>query len=318
MKRKIEKTRKSLYSKKKQSGHILRKILLITILCYFCFFIFLFLTDRFHGILDKIVTLVLHQDNHFGGEIWLSIVFSSITSIPGIISGVLALLQTKRLHELEGRYHRPSLGLQKAEIKVTWIRDKQYSRISADYHRDKLVERVLGGDPEQTRANLMTFNLDIEIKNDIGVINMVPERIEFIFRQETYTVNFYDMPDEWKQYRVCAPEYSKDRYLFCIRWELFPYSIKGSRDTTNTEEKDTETRFWESIEQFTNYENRLDNDYYSLLTKVIVNVYYEYAPVKYETAVGTISWTADDGAGRHGAEACRITHSGIFTYRDTV
>ena len=291
----------------RQSAHILRSSAIISLFCYISFFIFLFCADGFYGTLNTIVTGILGKDNHFSGDTWFSIVASSITSLPGIFCGVLALLQTARLHQLESRYHRPSMGLQEAEMKVTWIRDRQYNGITTDYRRDKFVRRALGKDPEQTRSNLMTFNLDLEIKND-----------EFVFRHEAYTVSFCDLPDEWKQYRRCEPDYSKGRYLFHIRWELFPYSIEGSRDNVNTEEKDTETRFWESIEQFTNYENRLDKDYYSLLTKVIVNVYYEYAPVKYETAVGTISWTADDGAGRHGAEARRITHSGIFTYRDTV
>lgn len=302
----------------RQSAHILRSSVIISLFCYIGFFIFLFCADGFYGTLNTIVTGILGKDNHFSGETWFSIVASSITSLPGIFCGVLALLQTARLHQLESRYHRPSMGLQGAEMKVTWIRDRQYKGITTDYRRDKFVRRALGKDPEQTRSNLMTFNLDLEIKNDVGVTDIVLDRIEFVFRHEAYTVSFCDLPDEWKQYRRCEPDYSKGRYLFHIRWELFPYSIEGSRDNVNTEEKDTETRFWESIEQFTNYENRLDKDYYSLLTKVIVNVYYEYAPVKYETAVGTISWTADDGAGRHGAEARRITHSGIFTYRDTV
>lgn len=302
----------------RQSAHILRSSIIITLFCYTIFFIFLFFADAFYGKLNTIVIGILRRDNHFSGETWFSIVASSITSIPGIFCGVLALLQTARLHQLESRYHRPSLGLQIAEMKVTWIRDRQYNGITTDYHRDKFVRSALGKDSGQTRANLMTFNLDIEIKNDVGVTDIVLDRIEFVFQHETYTVNFCDMPDEWKQYRRCEPDYSNGRYLFHIRWELFPYSIEGNRDNVNTEEKNTETRFWESIEQFTNYENRLDKDYHSLLTKVIVNVYYEYAPVKFETAVGMISWTADEGAGRHGAEACRITHSGIFTYRDTV
>lgn len=318
MKRKKERNKRIRLWLLRQSVHILRNSIIITLFCYTFFFIFLFYADGFYGRLNTIVTGILGKDNHFSGETWFSIVASSITSIPGIFCGVLALLQTARLHQLESRYHRPALGLQKAEMKVTWIQDGRHDRITADYHRDKFVKRALGKDPEQSRANLMTFNLDIEIKNDVGVTDIVLERIDFIFRQETYTVNFCDMPDEWKQYRMCEPDYSKDRYLFHIRWELFPYSIEGSRDNGNTEEKDIETRFWESIEQFTNYENRLDMDYDSLLTKITVNVYYEYAPVKYETAVGTISWTADDGAGRHGAEASRVTHSGIFTYRDTV
>lgn len=305
-------------SGRKWSDHILRKIILFTILGYLCFFVFLFLADKFHGILDKIVAFFLGQDNHFSGEIWLSVVFTSIAAIPGISCGALALLQTQKLHKLEERYHRPSLALQKAEMKVTWIRDRQCKRITADYRRDKFVKSALGKDPGRTGANLMSFNLDIEIKNDVGVTDIVLEQIEFIFRNETYTVGFSDMADEWKQYRGCEPEYSKDKYLFHIRWELFPYIITGSKDSANAKEKDTETRFWESVEQFTNFENRLDSDYFSLLTKVIVKVYYEYAPKEYEIASGTISWTADDGEGRHGAEAGRVTHSGIFTYRDTV
>lgn len=304
--------------RKKQSEHILHKGIGITVLCYILFFVFLYCADRFYDILDKIVMLFLGRDNHFSGETWLSIVFSSVTAIPGISCGVLALLQTQRIHKLEARYHRPSLGLQKAEMKVTWIRDGQYTGLTADYHRDKFVKAALGKDPEQTKANLMTFNLDIEIKNDVGVTDIVPEQIEFVFRHETYTVNFYDISDEWKQYRICESDYDRDRYLFRIRWELFPYSLKGSKKDRNMEEKDTETRFWQCIELFTNFDNRLDEDYRNLYTKVTVKVYYEYAPEGYEVAIGSISWTADDGAGRHGAEARRLTHSGIFTYRDTV
>lgn len=298
--------------------HILRTGVIITLLCYIFFFAFLFFADGFYDILNKGVTFILRRDNHFSGETWFSAVASSVTAIPGIYCGVLALLQTKRLHDLEARYHRPALGFQGAGMKVAWIRDMQYSEMTADYHRDRFVECIKRKDPWGTKANLMTFSLDIEIKNDIGVTDIIPEQIEFIFRNETYTVNFYEIVDEWKQYRTCRPDYNRDRYLFHISWELFPYCLKGSRDQINTEEKDTETRFWESIELFTNFENRCDRDYFSLLTKIFVKVYYEYAPAEYNMAVGTISWTADDGAGRYKAVAERRTHSGIFTYRDTV
>ena len=261
------------------------------------------------------MTWMLGKDNHFSGEIWFSVMSSGIAAVPGIVCGVLALVQTQKLHEMEARYHRPSFGLQGAEMEVVWIWDKQYCWTEELFQRNRYVEWVKEKGHGHMYPNLLALKLDIEIKNDVTVENIVIEEIRFQFVDRTYILNFDEMPDRWKQYRRCRLIYQQGKYLVRLIWELYPYTLT-EENKGNVIEKDIESRFWKDIELFTNYENRLDMDYQEVLMRVTARVYYEYAPKKYEIVIGRIAWDVNDGKGRNKAKAKRSTCSGVFTYRD--
>lgn len=271
--------------------------------------------DKFHDKLATLTGCILREDNFFSGETWFSVIASSIVAIPGIFCGVFALWQTQKLHELESRYHRPSLGLYEAKLKVIWTHSRHYTRISKDCHRDKYEKWALDKKFVPETANLMNLSMDIDIKNGIEVTDMRLEQIEFIFQSERYQMTFESMDPEWEEYRISEPIYRDGRYMFRINWEVAPYILK---DADGVSGKDIDKRFWDCIEQFTNFENRLDMNFLKLRTRMTIKVYYEYAPAEYERVIGSIFWRANDGEGRSNAEASRCTKSGIFTYCNEV
>ena len=289
------------------SRHVFLKSLFITLICYLIFFAFLFCGDKFYDIMDNIVEHLLGRGNHFSGEAWYTTVAASVAALPGILCGVLALLQTQKLHKLEARYHRPAFVLRHAWMRVIWIHSCLYSSKGRNYRRAKYEKWAKGTEENPSMANLLTFEIELEVKNDITVLNMIPEQVIFQFPEENFTINFLELPEKWTPYRSVIPKWDREKYLLCISWELFPYEIEGKT-------RDEESKFWESMERFTNYGSWCNVNYKSLLTELTVRVYYEYAPVGYERVTGRLFWKVDEKCVRQGAEVVRSTNSGIFTY----
>lgn len=67
----------------------------------------------------------MRDSHHFDGSIWytgmITIVAAIIAAIPGIICGILALVQSQRLHELEDRYHLPVFTIQNISLRAREI-----------------------------------------------------------------------------------------------------------------------------------------------------------------------------------------------------
>lgn len=88
--------------------------------------LFLLNMDRYHDCFQRfVIRNFIGQKNYYGGEAWFSatatLIGGLISAVPGLMCGILALLQTQRLHKLEARYHRPSLKVKNARFYCAYL-----------------------------------------------------------------------------------------------------------------------------------------------------------------------------------------------------
>lgn len=279
----------------------------VTIVCVVIALLILVQMDRLHDSMKGILEFFsLGEDIHFSGDTWFSIAASGIVSIPGILCGVIALAQADWLYYLENRYNKPMLGFHSAKMKAVWMDHPKYGldKGNKDYKDIRFEDWMV----TENCQNRIAFEMEIEIKNEIELSNIEIEQINFIFMDGEYIFKLKDILEKYKFHRRVERKYEEQQYKCLIYWELYPYEYI-SREKTEDE-------FWKRIDYFTNYERYLVDDYKELTTIIRAKVYYQYSASEYENIEGRLTWKADNGGGRYGSEAERVTYSGVFLYPD--
>lgn len=278
--------------------------MLITTLVLVAVFFLMYQIDVNHSFIDQKVEKLFKKPNYFKGEIWFSVIATCLAAVPGVLCGVLAIIQTNRIHKLEERYHRPILSLLRADMNVEWIQLKNYQSKSSDMVLDRYIKEIKDN---SKLANYLELQLNFEIKNEIEVKEITTEKVIFYINGVTYPFQIIDSDICRDRFRYFSRQIVNGERRYFIKCVLYPYKL--GKHFHGSEED-----FWNGIENFTNYENRQDDEFIKIKTELIAKVQYEYAPKKGETIMGRIYWNASSGGGRVGTLAKRGTVDGYFTY----
>lgn len=255
-------------------------------------------------------------NNFFSGDTWFSIIGSFVIGIPGILCGILALIQTDRLNRFEQRYHRPNLGLRSASLKYKrWDTDFDCNAQQSHDERMRAIElksqfeKICKTDQKlKGMQALLDLELEFELKNDIEVSNMVLVEIIWEFGKKRYHFSMQNKEIEQalKPRRKFRRETQDDHYMIRVREELFLCaSSEGENDS-----------FWDAVEYFANYNNHKRFDYKELTLELKIQEFYQYCPTEYDEISVKTEWDAGRGyEERPGAGITHHTNSGFVFYQ---
>lgn len=261
--------------------------------------------DMKHSWVDSFLESHMNITNYFKGEVWFAAAATCIAALPGMYFGLLALHQTRINFQLESRYHRPSIRLNHAWIKVERIHDSTYKEDKGELFR-RYIEKLRKVEPQ---VNLITCILDIEVLNDIEIQKIVLKKLDFYLGNKVFSLELSDTWEEMKplRRRCFRRGIENGKRVYSIEWDLYPYILQK----INLDGKEGE--FWHTLDCFLNYENR-QIDVYGIMDMLVeAVVYYEYAPHKFETIYGLIHWEYQQ-ASRVGAHAEAESCNGYFSY----
>ena len=271
-------------------------------------FVMLIIIDVFHAEIDGLIFRFFGVNNHFGGEVWFAVIATCFAAIPGMICGFIALVQTKRIHELEDRYHRPSLRLREAMMEVYWIRKSMYENcVLGDARKRHFADRML--EDEKFKGSFLRLTLEMESKNDVEVETMEIKEITFDMANVKYRLVPGTLKEDIFLKRNCdfSRKFEDEKYLYCIDCVMYPYEFHADKGIG-------EEKFWNAIEKFTNYQGNLDDEYETIEMVIETDVYYEYAVNGCEKVIGKILWNCHQGTGRCGVRAESRSNNGFFAY----
>lgn len=282
--------------------------ILVTLICILLLFGILLLIDFKHTEIRQIVGRCFGKTNYFKGEIWFTVIATCFAAIPGMICGFIAIVQTKRIHDLENRYHRPSLRLRNALMEVYWLRTSYYKEyVFRDKKKRHIANQILKD--EGYKGDLLAFSLELESKNDIEIDMIEIEDIFFRMNDMEYRLVLKKLEPDIFENNNCefSRRFKDEKYLYYIECVVYPFEF-------STESGFGEEKFWQGIEMFTNYQGRLEDEYKNIETTFNLKIYYEYAPKGFENMMGKIFWNCHEGAGRYGVRAEGRSENGYFRY----
>ena len=274
-------------------------ISLIVLILLFVFIIgvslFLLSMDKYHDCYQNfIINHYLKRNNYYDGTAWLSVtatlIGAFISAVPGFICGILAMKQTHRLHELEARYHRPALEIEKVELSFTH-QDRVYR--DGEYHLEGFDREQRYGVIEakkQPFAWYMNLRADLSLNNEVGVQHIDITSVTFSFPNA----------DTKKEYKLSLSKLSpnsnsatirsfkrtikKDHAVYILSYCLNPFTLKPS---------DAEDDFNESIRNFAFYSEAHDPRFLQLDLSATMNISYDYLDRKSEECLLRIAFEAN-------------------------
>ncbi len=229
-----------------------------------------------------IIKNCLKRDNYYDGEIWFSaaatLIGALISAVPGLMCGILALVQTQRLHSLEARYHRPMMEIEKAGLSFVKLRnirdDNDILRI-----KDFDMRQRYGVYEAEKQSSEWWIDLELVLfsNNGIAVKNMDIESVTFAFPDADYDQE-YELrlaPLDGNAARTRKFERNKqgERAVYTLTWSLNPF--------VPFKQCDKQSGFPQSINEFVFYKREGRNSEYSHMNlSVKMNVDYEYREEK--------------------------------------
>ena len=152
------------------------------------------------------------------------------------------------------------------------------------------------------------LSLELESKNEIEVETIEIDSITFFMAGVTYPLELKPLEPDWLLKQNCefSRKFENEKYLYCVECVVYPFTLKNPGVT--------QEMFWDAIEKYTNYDNRLEDEYETIELRMDTKVYYEYAAHGFEKVVGRIFWNCHQGAGRHGAVAEGQSNNGYFRF----
>ena len=259
--------------------------------------IFLLSIDKYHEFYRTIVKYFLHKDNYYDGETWFSVVATlvgaAISAAPGLICGVLALVQTQRLHDLEVRTHRPVLETAKitlsfAKIDHIFKDDKLSSEILA-----RLARREYSGLYEAKKQQSAWW-IDLETvlfsQNEIAVKYMEIESVALTFPdakpEKSYKL-FLKPPDNSRaRLRNFSRKIENGHIAYNLLYCLNPFTLELT---------DEQNAFESVVSQFCYIGESWDPALLYMELDVHMNVSFEYEGPQKVKCTLRIAFDADDG-----------------------
>ncbi len=265
--------------KKRKSIH--KSILIIILICLVCLMFsiisaiiglgFLIVVDGQYEWFRESLVELLQRDNHFDGDLWFSAVVSLIGAIisatPGLLCGVLALVQTNRLHKLDDRYHRPMIDLDLAEVKFVKVRNM--NDILENMHLDSRQTHSLRETEKQKLKWLIDLKIDFFIKNEIAIKEVYIQYIDIYFAKEVYRLEWSSKNDNIFSKRHKTWDYKKQlkdgRTVHTLLWNFYEFNLSQQKE-----------RFWDELGEFALYEEHRNPDYSHMTMEIYMRVRYEY------------------------------------------
>lgn len=272
--------------RKKGTARRVRVFLFVLIVGVFCVlgsfcggFLVLMYVDKHYEYLRSTLIDWLRKDNHFDGSLWFSAVATFIgaliSAVPGLLCGLLAYIQTERLHEVEDRYHRPWLELDEAEVSVIMLRNKKGElqkscREILDglpwtaYRYHRTVEAAI----DRQSWLYIVLKIDFHVKNEVTVKRVSVREVDFLLEKEKMEWILTGKKENTAESRREIWELNKQikdgETRYTLEWILCPF-----------EEKATE-KFWYNMRDFVLHEGICNSICQHLELNAHLNVEYEY------------------------------------------
>jgi len=261
-----------------------RVFLFALVVVFFFLFSFLILiaVDKHYAWFRSVLVRFLKADNHFDGSLWFStaatFVGGLISAVPGLMCGLLAYIQTERLHELEDRYHRPGLELDEAKVSIIVLRDKKGDLVKSPkcilgelsdmpYRYRRTVEEVI----ERQYPFYVVIKADFHVKNEVTVKRISVRQVDFLIGEEALEWVLAGKKGRAAEDRRKIWEFSKrieqGQTKYTLEWILYPSKKKATPD------------FWFAMRDFTMYTDIRDSRFRNLELNVHMGrPYTSYVP----------------------------------------
>ncbi len=259
--------------------------------------IFLLSVDKYYEFYRTIVRYLLHKDNHYDGEVWFSVaatlVGAAISAAPGLMCGVLALVQTQRLHDLEVRNHHPVLETEKITL--------SFAKIDHIFKEDKLPPEILAhlerrelSGLYEAKKQLTAWWIDLEAvlfsQNEIAVKYMEIESVTLTFPdakpEKSYKL-FLESPDNsCARLRTFSRKLGNGHIAYNLSYCLNPFTL---------EQTDEQNAFESVVSQFCYISESCDPALLHMELDVHMNVSFEYEGQQKVKCTLRIAFDADDG-----------------------
>lgn len=271
--------------------------------------IFLLSVDKYHEFYRTIVKYFLHKDNYYNGETWFSVVATlvgaAISAVPGLICGVLALVQTQRLHDLEVRTHRPVLETEKITLSFAKI-DHIFKdgKLSPEILA-RLARRELSGLYE-AKKQLSAWWIDLDAvlfsQNEIAVKHIEIESVTLTFPdakpEKSYKLFLEPSDNSRARLRTFSRKIGNGHIAYNLSYCLNPFTLEAT---------DEQNAFESVVRQFCYISESWDPAFLHMELDVHMNVSFEYEGQQKVKCMLRIAFDADDGMT---AEINRDTASG--------
>ena len=259
-----------------------RVFLVVLAVVIFCClgFAALVAADKHYVWFRGVLTGFLGTDNHFDGGQWFSVaatfIGGLISAVPGLMCGMLAYIQTERLHELEDRYHRPGLELDEARLSMIALRSKKGELLKDPgeireglpwtlYMYRRPVEEAI----EKERPFYIVLKTEFHVKNEVTVKRIFIRQVDFLVGEEVSEWVLAGKKEKaedghhkiWEFNKQIQPGETK----YTLEWILCP-----------SEERAT-VGFWGAMRDFVLQEDIRDSRVRDLRLNVHMNVEYEYS-----------------------------------------
>ena len=259
-----------------------RAFLFALAVVFFFFFSFLILieADKHYAWFRGVLVRFLKADNHFDGSLWFSTVATFIggliSAVPGLMCGLLAYIQTERLHELEDRYHRPGLELDEAKVSIIVLRDKKGDLVKSPqyilgelsdmpYRYRRTVEEVI----ERQDPFYIVIKADFHVKNEVTVKCISVRQVDFLIGEEALEWVLAGKKGKTAEGHRKIWEFNKrieqGQTKYTLEWILYPSKKKATPG------------FWYAMRDFVMYTDIRNPRFRDLEINVHMDVEYEYS-----------------------------------------
>ena len=264
----------------------------------------LLVIDKEHAWFKGIFSWILKTENHFSGDVWFAVIATLIGAaisgfigaIPSSLCGLLALYQTRKLHDLESRYHRPMLELYEMETRFILL-------------RKDLDFRALNDLSDEQKTNIRKMKRDLvpwyimwdimfTLKNEVTIKHMWIDKIELRAAGKEYCIEFNQndkFSSNFKKKKV-------DNEL------VYSYSCELSELGRMPKED-----FWNVIEEFGAYNEREDYIYKHLEQIVHLNILYEYGEDEASKNILHVDWDVKNSKWKDN-HVINMAYTGYFKY----
>lgn len=234
--------------------------------------------DKHYACFRAMLVHFLEADNHFDGGLWFSAAATFagalISAVPGLMCGLLAYIQTERLHELEDRYHRPGLELDEAKVSIIVLRNgkgdmlKRWEEIRDglpwnEYRYRRCAEEAI----DKQHPLYIVLRMCFHVKNEVTVKHISVTQVDFLIGEETLKWVLTGRKSEKTRYKIWEFEkqIEQGETKYTLEGILCPLKENGTAD------------FWYAMRGFALHEDIRDSERRDLELNVHMNVEYEYS-----------------------------------------
>lgn len=263
--------------------------------------------DKEHASFTSVIKSYLGTDNYFNGELWFSaaVTFMGavISAAPGLLCGVVALVQTKRLHDLEDRYHAPMMELEDARLDF-------YKMDSTSYYKqiDRRVYKSIEQFKEAGHHWLTDLHIVFNVKNDIVLKSLRVDKIVFSLNGQDYQAALRNGKGQWDKSYSDFWSFERHRqaahtvYTFDCSLNIFQPNTQDNANKLQTE-----------LEEFILYSGRKNLDYQYMVLCICIIIQYEYNGKKGKSNILRMTFDSKENQSDPFLVRCQ-TENGWFSY----